>query len=288
MMPLKSTQTNKYETACFIQEAPEYIQECDRRGLIVKHTTTGKPYCVFDACLQTYGCKNRMQRRYDKFNVKSVIDNDERIQRLKYQNKWRGEWNHPNSWYKGKDYSDIRMTIPEPSLTSHFINDDRLDGDRLMAKIITHPATSNGMAVSEEIIDLGVIPSFSVRILGNMIPNAPSSQPNIRVSKFITADMVDFPSHPNADAEIEKTVMEYAYSAQIKDLAKYCAEKDETMQVIMESFEFTQDDINGMIMSPVEETPIMEFAQSDKSRILIPMRSDIRREAANILKGLVG
>lgn len=289
MMPLKSTQTNKYETACFIQEAPEYIQEAsDRRGLIVKHTTTGKPYCVFDACLQTYGCKNRMQRRYDKYNVKSVIDNDERIQRLKYQNKWRGEWNHPNSWYKGKDYSDIRMTIPEPNLTSHFINDDRLDGDRLMAKIITHPATPNGMAVSEEIIDLGVIPSFSVRILGNMIPNAPSSQPNIRVSKFITADMVDFPSHPNADAEIEKTVMEYAYSAQIKDFAKYCAEKDEQMQVIMESFEFTQDDINGMIMSPVEETPIMEFAQSDKSRILIPMRSDIRREAANILKGLVG
>ena len=31
MMPLKSTQTNKYETACFIQEAPEYIQEASDR-----------------------------------------------------------------------------------------------------------------------------------------------------------------------------------------------------------------------------------------------------------------
>ena len=75
-MPLKSTQTNKYETACFIQEAPEYIQEFDRRGLTVKHTSTGKPYCIFPACLQTYGCANRMRRRYDKFNVKNVIDTD--------------------------------------------------------------------------------------------------------------------------------------------------------------------------------------------------------------------
>lgn len=285
-MPLKSTQTNKYETACFIQEAPEYIQEFDRRGLTVKHTSTGKPYCIFPACLQTYGCANRMRRRYDKFNVKNVIDTDERIQRLKYQNKWRGEWNHPNSWYKDKQYSDIRMTIPEPSLTSHFINEDRLEGDRLMATITTHPATQNGIAVNEEIIDLGVIPSFSVRILGNMIPNAPSGQPNIRVSKFITADMVDFPSHPNADAEIEKTITEYAQVAQLQEIAKYCAEQDEAMRVVCESFEFSPEDIHGLIMTGTDDVA-MDIVQSNKSRIIIPMRSDIRREAANILKGLI-
>ena len=283
-MPLKSTQTNKYETACFIQEAPEYVQEFDRRGLIIKHTSTGKPYCIFPACLQTYGCTNRMRRRYDKFNVKHVIDTDERIQRLKYQNKWRGEWNHPNSWYKDKQYSDIRMTIPEPDRTSHFINEDRLEGDRLMATITTAPATFNG-EINEEIIDLNIIPSFSVRILGNMIPNAPSSQPNIRVSKFITADMVDFPSHPNADAEIEKMVTEYTRVAQLQDLAKYCVEEDEVMRVVCESFEFSPEEINGIIMCG--DTPTVEVCQSNNSRIIIPMRSDIRREALSILKGVI-
>ena len=286
-MPLKSTQTNKYETACYIQEAPEYVQESAARGLTIKHTSTGKPYCIFDACLQTYGCKNRMKRRYDKFNVKNVIDTDERIQRLKYQNKWRGEWNHPNSWYKDKTYSDIRMTIPEPSLTSHFINDDRLEGDRLMAKITTHPATANGMAVSEEIIDLNVIPSFSVRILGNMIPNAPDSQPNIRVSKFITADMVDFPSHPNADAEIEKAITEsaYEYAAQLKDFARYATEQDEQLRVVCESFELSPEEINGIILCG--DSPALDVHQENKSRIIVPMRSDIRREALNILKGVI-
>lgn len=283
-MPLKSTQTNKYETACFIQEAPEYIQESDvRRGLKVLHTSTGKPYCKFHATLQTYGCKNRMRRRYDGHNVKHCIDTDERIQRLKYQNKWRGEWNHPNPWIKGEQYSDIRMTIPEPNLTSHFINDDVLEGDKLKAMITTHPATPNGMAVSEEIIDLGVIPSFSIRLLGNMIPNAPYDQPNIKVSKVITVDMVDFPSHPEADADIEKMITEYARVVDMGNLAKYCAEQDENLRVICESFEISKDEIMGFS----ETGNSIAVAQKDKSKILIPMRSDIRREAANILKGMI-
>lgn len=280
-MALKSTQTNKYENICFVQEAPEYIQEFDRRGLVVKHTSTGKPYCIFDATLQTYGCANRMTRRYDKHNVKNVIDTDERIQRLKYQNKWRGEWNHPNPKIKGQQYSDIRMTIPEPSLTSHFINDDRLEGDKLVAKITTHPSTPNGVSVNEEIIDLNVIPSFSVRVLGVMIPNASVGQPNIRVSKFITADMVDFPSHPEADAHIEKQISEYATVSGLQDLARYCVEQDESMQVLCESFEFTPDEIYG-----ITENASIIVTPKDNSRILVPLRSDIRREALSILRGM--
>lgn len=281
-MPIKSTQTNKYENACFIQEAPEYVQEFDRRGLTVKHTTTGNPYCIFDATLQTYGCTNRMRRRYDKHNVKNVIDTDERIQRLKYQNKWRGEWNHPNPDIKGQQYSDIRMTIPSPPLTSHFINDDRLEGDKLVAKITTHPATQNGIAVNHEIIDLGVIPSFSVRVLGTMIPNASPNQPNIKVSKVITVDMVDFPSHPEADAHIEKTITEYATVSDIAALARYCAEKDEALQVVCESFEISPEDIMGLSDSGNS----IVVKQSDKSSIILPMRANIRSEALSILRGM--
>ena len=94
-MPLKSTQTNPYETACFIQEAP-ISSELSPKGYKVKKSSTGLPFCVFDATLQTFNCYNRMGRRYDAQNLVSVIESDERIQTLKKQNKWRGELNHPN------------------------------------------------------------------------------------------------------------------------------------------------------------------------------------------------
>ena len=136
-MPMKSTQTNKYETACFIQEAPT-SSEISPRGYKLKKSIEGKPFIIFEATLQTYGCYNRMQRRYDAQNVVSVINNDERIQTLKRQNKWRGELNHPNPDIKGTQLTDIRMTIPDPLNTSHFINNDRLEGDRLKATITTH------------------------------------------------------------------------------------------------------------------------------------------------------
>ena len=197
-MPLKSTQTNKYETACFVQEAPT-SSEMDPRGFKVFVSVDGHHYCEFDATLQTFNCQNRMRRQYDPHNLVSVIDNDERIQTLVRQNKWRGELNHPNPEIKGEQYSDIRMTIPEPMRTSHMIRKNRLEGDKYKGIITTHPGTECGQAASSEIIDLGAVPSFSVRLLGNMIPNAPAGQPNMRVTKVITYDMVDFPSHRDAD-----------------------------------------------------------------------------------------
>ena len=66
-----------------------------------------------------------MHRWYDLQNAKNVVTTDERLQTLKAQNKWRGEWNHPNPEIKGQQYSDIRMTIPEPMRTSHFISNDK-------------------------------------------------------------------------------------------------------------------------------------------------------------------
>ena len=124
-------------------------------------------------------------------------------------------------------------------------------------------------------------PSFSVRVLGVMIPNASAGQPNIRVSKFITADMVDFPSHPEADAHIEKQISEYATVSGLQDLAKYCVEQDESMQVLCESFEFTPDEIYG-----ITENASIIVTPKDNSRILVPLRSDIRREALSILRGM--
>lgn len=280
---LKSTQTNKYETACFVQEAP-IDSELSPRGYKLKKSIEGKPFIIFEATLQTYDCYNRMQRRYDANNVVSVINNDERIQRLKQQNKWRGELNHPNPAIKGQQYSDIRMTIPDPLNTSHFINNDRLEGNRLRATITTHARTEAGLAATSEVVDHGAVPSFSVRLLGNMIPNAPRNAPNIRVSKVITFDMVDFPSHYEADADITPVVVESAIidpqaMGQIiflKELAKYCVEKDDALKVVCESFQFSPEEIMGIHKGDI----IIEQADS---KIAIPLKGDIRKEALSII-----
>lgn len=275
-MALKSNQTSKYETACFVQEAP-VSSELGVNGYKVKRSAEGLPYCEFESTLMTFNEYNRMRRRYDANNVNTVIATDERINDLLRRHQWRGEWNHPNPDIKGQQYSDIRMTIPEPTRTSHFIERPRLEGDKYRGHIITHPRTECGRSVASEIIDIGSVPCFSVRLLGNMIPNAPVNQPNMRVSKVITFDMVDFPSHAGAQADITPSVhMESANVIFLKELAKYCCEQDETMRVVCESFQFSTNEITG-----IKDGAIV-VEQCD-SRVHIPLKGDIRREALSII-----
>ena len=292
---LKSTQTNKYETACFIQEAPTmvsnpltFIQEASAKDnsplkeheLRVLKTIDGYPYAKFRACIQTYGTYNRMHRCYDMANVASVVNGDERIRTLEKNNQWRGEWNHPNPEIKGQEFSDIRMTIPDPEKTSHFMNFHEFANNKMTVEITTHPKTKSGMAYSSEIIDLKATPSYSVRILGVAIPNAGIGQPNIRVSKFITADAVDFPSHQEAEADIQRYTEAATQVLFLKELSKYCVEQDENMRVVCESFEITPEELMGI----QNESIIVE--QCDGSRMAFPLRGDVRREALSILKNL--
>lgn len=274
-MALKSNQTSKYETACFVQEAP-VSSEMGINGYTVKRSAEGLPYCEFDSTLMTFNEYNRMHRRYDANNVNTVIATDERINDLLRRRQWRGEWNHPNPEIKGQQYSDIRMTIPEPTRTSHFIERPRLEGDKYRGHIITHPRTECGRSVASEIIDIGSIPCFSVRLLGNMIPNAPVNQPNMRVSKVITFDMVDFPSHAGAQADITPSVHMESNVIFLKELANYCCEQDETMRVVCESFQFSMDEITGIKNGSI-------IVEQCDSRIHIPLKGDIRREALSII-----
>lgn len=277
-MPLKSTQTNKYETACYVQEAPTPC-EVDPRGFKQFRSAEGHVFVEFDSTLQTFGRQNRMKRQYDPHNLCSVIDNDERITTLKKQNKWRGELNHPNPDIAGQRYSDIRMTIPEPTRTSHMIRGNRLVGDRYKGIITTHPGTECGRQAASEIVDLGSVPSFSVRLLGTMIPNAPFGQPNMRVTKVITYDMVDFPSHENADGDIAPVVHQEGSVIFLKELAKYCKDQSEDLQVVCESFQISEDELIGIH----NESIVVE--QADGSVMHIPLRGEVRREALNILMG---
>ena len=283
-MPLKSTQTNKYETACYVQEAPTPC-EVDPRGFKQFRSVNGHAYVEFDSTLQTFNCYNRMRRRYDPHNLERVINEDERITELKRNNKWRGELNHPNPDIAGQRLTDIRMTIPEPTRTSHMIRNNRLEGDRYKGIITTDPGCECGRQVAEEIIDLGMVPSFSVRLLGTMIPNAPINQPNMRVTKVITYDLVDYPSHAGADGDVSPIVHQESvtpipdegYVIFLKNLAKYCAEQSEDMKTICESFQISVDELMGI----QNESIVVE--QADGCRMRIPLRGEVRREALNIL-----
>lgn len=275
---LKSNQTSKYETHCFIQEQPQE-SEIDTRGYEILRSIKGEPFIRFPATLQTYGVTNRMGRRYSADNVISVINNDERIQTLKRQNKWRGELNHPNPEIKGTQLSDIRMTIPDPDRTSHFIANDHLEGNRLRATITTHAETKCGHICTSEVVDHGGVPSFSVRVLGTLIPNAPISQPNIRVSKFITADWVDFPSHQGADGDIRARIMESANVYNLAALAKYACSKSENMQVVCESFMISPEEIVGMT-----DGAEVVVEQASGTRMRIPLKGEIRREVVDFLR----
>jgi hypothetical protein len=275
----KSTQTNKYETACFVQEAP-VSSELPVNGYVVKRSAENLPYCEFESTLMTFNEYNRMRRRYDAHNIDTVIATDERINDLLRRHQWRGEWNHPNPDIKGQQYSDIRMTIPAPQNTSHFMNFHEFANNKMTVEITTHPKTESGKAYSSEIIDLKATPSYSVRILGVAIPNAGIGQPNIRVSKFITADAVDFPSHQEAEADIQRYTEAATQVLFLKELSKYCVDQDENMKVVCESFEISPEEIMGI----QNESIIVE--QCDGSMMAFPLRGDVRREALSILKNL--
>jgi hypothetical protein len=290
-MPLKSTQTNKYETACYVQESP---QDCglssyktDPRGFKLFRSVNGHAYVEFDATVQTFGCYNRMKRRYDPINYCSVVDNDERISELKRKNDWRGELNHPNPDIAGQRLTDIRMTIPEPTRCSHIIRHNRREGDKYKAIITTDPGCPCGQQVAEEIVDLGMVPSFSVRLLGTMIPNAPYNAPNMRVTKVICYDLVDYPSHEGADGDISPIIHQESaiitpdndgYVMFLKELAQYCADKSDEMSAICESFQISPQELVGI----QNESIVVE--QNDGCKMHIPLRGEVRREALSILK----
>ncbi len=164
------------------------------------------------------------------------------------------------------------MTIPEPTRTSHFISNDHLDGNRLRATITTHAATACGQQCTSEVVDHGAVPSFSVRVMGVMIPNAAITAPNIRVVRFITADWVDFPSHQGADGDIRAAIMESANVVFLKDLAKYACEQDEKLSVVCESFQISPDEVQGIADGSIV------VSQSNGSNMRIMLDGDIRRE----------
>jgi hypothetical protein len=62
----------------------------------------------------------------------------------------------------------------------------------------------------------------------------------------------------------------------LKELANYCCEQDENMRVVCESFQFSTDEIMGIQNGSI----VVEQADS---KIHIPLRGDIRKEALSII-----
>jgi hypothetical protein len=64
----------------------------------------------------------------------------------------------------------------------------------------------------------------------------------------------------------------------LKELAKYCVDQDETLQVVCESFQITKDELLG-----ISQNAELEIVQ-ESAHIRIPLKSEVRREALSILQ----
>lgn len=284
-MPLKSTQTDKNEIAMMVMEGADF--EIGRRdGFVVKKSVCGHPFVEYDSPMLSFNKTNRNRHRYDKDQFRSVVENDERLLDLKRRHIWRGRWNHPAAMYDGQTLSKMVMTIPEPMESSHMLSNDRFEGDYYVAHIITLPETPPGKAFTSELVDLGAITGYSVRLMGVAKPGAGMNEPNIMVSKLITVDAVDYPSDRDAIPNINPVVE--GADITLESLAQYCTENDALMKVVCESFEISQSDIFNIV--PSQKGVVIETATSygpykTRRDFYCPIdQSEIIKEAHNFFR----
>lgn len=280
VMPLKSTQTDKNQIAVAIMESADF-EIGKRDGFNIKKSVYGNPFVEYDSPMLSFNKKNRNKHRYDKEQFKSCVESDERLIDLKSRRIWRGRWNHPAAQYNGQELSKIVMTIPEPMESSHMLSNDRFEGDFYVAHVISLPETPPGKAFTSELIDLGAITGYSVRLMGVAKPNAGFDEPNIIVSKLITVDAVDYPSDKDAIPNVNPIVE--GASMELTELAKYCAENDSLMRIVCESFEISKDDV--LNVTPISGGIVVSTAtqygpyQTRRDFYCPIKQSDIIREA---------
>lgn len=228
----------------------------------------GAQWAEFDTVLQSFRCLNRNGRKYWGPNLDEML-HAERILTMLSTNAWYGEMDHPYAAHEGEKLSSERIQIIEMSRRSHKILRPEVHGDLLRATIQTASGTEYGMGFYREIIQ-GLIPSFSCRALAGI--QMINGEPYVICRKLITYDWVLYPSHKEANMDgkpkfITKkaaaTVLESAgmvteqavndirnsYTKDVliplEEILRYAGKKDPTVNVIMESFGLSLDDLKG-------------------------------------------
>lgn len=216
----------------------------------------GETVARFDTTLQSFDVMNRNGRMYLADNVWQAIQTEEN-QTLIHGNRWFGEQDHPfNTTEAGKLTPERMRKIYMPN-RSHVILNPRIKGNLLLATIESS-CNDVGKGFRDEVFR-GMVPAFSCRAVARM--ERRNGKPTIIVGKLITYDWVLFQSHreaEGADGTVERRIggsipvtestsdVRTAGDVVIPvDALIQVAEKDPNVNCIMESYNFTNDDLIG-------------------------------------------
>lgn len=214
----------------------------------------------YTQCLQSFDVLNRNQRYYDKDNIWDCIANSEKIQSQLAHNGWFSELDHPMAKYANMKLSPERIQNPEFRESCCVIKNPRLEGNLLMAEMRTLP-NKLGTDLAKMIVGVNYKPMASCRAIANM--SSKNGKPYVFVKRLITYDTVNYASHREADVvspikTIVKKVGEFTESAKdvieegtkavvipLREILMNVANKDVTTQMVMESFDLTDDCLIG-------------------------------------------
>lgn len=227
------------------------------------HDKHGVFFVEFDSCLHSFDVINRNGRQYLADNINENLQT-ERILSLLKDNAWYGEMDHPLQEYKDKPLSPERIQTVKLDRRSHKIMRPKITGNMLNAHIETASGTEAGKGFASEIIQ-GLNPAFSCRAIAGL--KMMNGKPTVIVRKVITYDWVIYPSHKEAHAisapnGVVKTIQAVTESAvetvtekvreysqdillPLKQVLENVGHKDPNVQLIMESFELSNDDYIG-------------------------------------------
>lgn len=215
---------------------------------------------TYTQCLQSFDVLNRNQRFYDKNNVWDCIANSEKIQSQLAHNGWFSELDHPMAKYAGQKLSPERIQNPEYRESCCVIKNPRLEGNLLIADMTTLP-NNLGTDLAKIIIGVNYKPMASCRAIANM--QSKNGKPYVFVKRLITYDTVNYASHREADMlspakTVIKKVGTMTESAiddikesvssvviPLKEILQSVVQKDVTTQMVMESFDLSEDCIIG-------------------------------------------
>lgn len=213
----------------------------------------------FESCLHSFDVINRNQRQYKGDNIWECIQS-ERIQSYLADNAWYGEQDHPTQvTTEGKLTPERIQAIWMPN-RSHKILNPRIKSNLLVADIETASGTEAGVGFGKEIIQ-GLKPAFSCRAIAGL--KLVDGKPTVIVRKIITYDWVLYPSHKEAHItsspkgvikklgtiteSVKDTIKRKSEDVLIplKEILEYVSNKDVNTQMIMESFDLSQEDLIG-------------------------------------------
>lgn len=259
-------------------------------------------YVRFDTILQSLDCINR-NRRYYKSSAIIESLSDDRITELIKNNKFKGEAGHPI----GQPLA--RISVVQPGNTCHRIIKWWVDGNLIRGTVETLDDGEGcvGTKLTRAILQ-NENPSFSYRGLAPLVKRGNITRVE-RKPVTISYDEVNLPSHPEAYADIQKTIVEqsvdgkknelvrntdmvsvtesasplfsdYTVALYGTDIANVIATNSDNVKSICESL-----DINPTDISLFGNKGAVSIANGS-DRIIVATERDVARQVSNMWRGI--